>query len=304
MVDVELIAQLVSNGLLTGGVLALSALGLTLIFGVMDVVNFAHGTYVMLAMYASYLLWDVAGLDPFLSMLLVGPLFFLFGAASERLVIDPIIDRPMYAQVFVTLGLLWIFENGALALFGPEPASVNARYGGTSVLGIAIENGRLYGFVVAAAVTLLLGLFLYRTKTGLAIRATAQSKELAEPFGVDINRIYMLTFGIGIGLVGIAGGALIAIRSVEPTAGNFLVLLAFVIVTLGGLGSIGGAFAAGLFIGVADSFISFYISPQLGPPIYFVFFIAILVLRTTGRLEELRYQVARLQGRVEGVMRD
>ena len=303
MVDVELVAQLVTNGLLTGGVLALSALGLTLIFGVMDVVNFAHGTYVMLAMYASYLLWDGLGLDPFLSMLLVGPLFFLFGAASERVVIDPIIDRPMYAQVFATLGLLWIFENAALAAFGPEPASVNANYGGTVVAGIAVENGRLYGFVVAAVVTLLLALFLFRTKTGLAIRATAQSKELAEPFGVDIGRIYMLTFGIGIGLVGIAGGALVAIRSVEPTAGNFLVLLAFVIVTLGGLGSIGGAFVAGLFIGVADSFISFYVSPQLGPPIYFVFFIGILVLRTTGRLDEVRFRVGQARARLEAVMR-
>lgn len=304
MVDVELVVQLVTNGLLTGGVLALSALGLTLIFGVMDVVNFAHGTYVMLAMYASYLLWDGVGLDPFLSMLLVGPLFFLFGALSERLVIDPIIDRPMYAQVFATLGLLWIFENAALAAFGPEPATVNARYGGTNLAGIAIENGRLYGFVVSAVVTLLLGLFLFRTKTGLAIRATAQSKELAEPFGVDIQRIYMLTFGIGIGLVGVAGGALVAIRSVEPTAGNFLVLLAFVIVTLGGLGSIGGAFAAGLFIGVADSFISFYLSPQLGPPIYFVFFIGILVLRTTGQLEELMYHVGQARNRLEAVMRN
>lgn len=303
MVDVQLIAQLVTNGLLTGGVLALSALGLTLIFGVMDVVNFAHGTYVMLAMYASYVLWKYAGLDPFVSMLVVGPLFFLFGAASERIVIDPIIDRPMYAQVFATIGLLWIFENGALAVFGPEPATVNARYGGTNVLGIAVQNGRFYGFVVATLVTLLLALFLYRTKTGLAIRATAQSKELAEPFGVNIQRIYMLTFAIGIGLVGVSGGALVAIRSVEPTAGNFLVLLAFVIVTLGGLGNIGGAFAAGLFIGLADSFISFYISPQLGPPIYFVFFIAILVLRTTGQLAELRYLMTRAQGGLVEVMR-
>lgn len=303
MVDLQLLAQLATNGLLTGGVLALSALGLTLIFGVMDVVNFAHGTYVMLAMYAGYLLWSVGGLDPFLATLLVGPLFFAFGAASERLVIDPIIDRPMYAQVFATIGLLWIFENAALAAFGPEPATVNARYGGTDVAGIAVQNGRLYGFVVAAAVTLGLALFLYRTKTGLAIRATAQSKELAEPFGVDIQRIYMLTFAIGIALVGVAGCALIAIRSVEPTAGNFLVLLAFVIVTLGGLGNVGGAFAAGLFIGVADSFISFYVSPQLGPPIYFVFFIAVLVLRSTGRLAELRYQIARFREGVEGVMR-
>lgn len=296
--DLGLFAQLVTNGLLTGGILALSAMGLTLIFGVMDVVNFAHGTYVMLAMYAGYVAWSLAGLDPFLATLVVGPVFFVFGVVSERLVIEPIIDRPMYAQVFATLGLLWIFEHGALAVFGPEPASVNARYGGLNVAGVAIQNVRLVGFVVALVFTLLLYAFLFRTKTGLAIRATAQSKELAEPLGVDISRIFMITFGLGIGLVGVAGSVIVATQSVTPTAGNYYVLIAFVIVTLGGLGSVGGTFVAGLFIGVADAFIAYYISPQLGPPIYFVFFITILVLRATGRLDAIRF---RIQETIPGV---
>lgn len=293
MVDVGLLAQLVSNGLLTGGLLALSAMGLTLIFGVMDIVNFAHGTYVMLAMYAGYFAWTIGGVDPFVATLLVGPAFFVFGVLTERIVISPIIDRPMYAQVFATLGLLWAFENAALVAFGPAPKSVNLGYGGLNVAGVSIEISRLYGFVIAVVVTALVYLFLFRTKTGLAIRATAQSRTLAEPFGVDIDRIFMITFGLGIGLVGVAGSAIIATRSVTPTAGNYFVLLAFVIVTLGGLSSIGGTFVAGLFIGVADSFIAFYVSPQVAPPIYFVFFIAILVLRATGRLDTVRFKLRR-----------
>jgi len=292
--DLGLFAQLLTNGVLTGGILALSALGLTLIFGVMDIVNFAHGTYVMLAMYAGYFAWDIAGIDPFLATLVVGPAFFAFGVLTERLVIDPILDRPMYAQVFATVGLLWLFENTALFFFGPEPMSVTSNYGGLNVAGVSIQISRLIGFGIALVVTGLLFLFLNRTKTGLAIRATAQSRDLAEPFGVDIDRIFMITFGLGIGLVGIAGSSIIATRSVTPTAGNYFVLLAFVIVTLGGLSNITGTFFAGLFIGVIDSFIAFYISPQLGPPIYFVIFIGVLVLRARGYIDVMRFHIEEL----------
>lgn len=296
MVDLALYAQLIVSGILAGGMLALAALGLTLIFGVLDVVNFAHGTYVMLAMYVGYWAWAIAGIDPFVATLLVGPLFFIFGVVSERLVIQPVIDRPMYAQVFGTVGLLWIFENGALALWGPDTKSVTSTYGGFSIYSIAIQETRLIGFVIAIIVTVALVLFLNRTKTGLAIRATAQTRELAEPFGVDIERIFMITFGLGIALTGIAGSALIATRSVQPTTGNFYVLLAFVIVTLGGLTSISGTFFAGLFIGVVDSFISFFLSAEIAPPIYFALFILVMVLRARGHIETLKYHLASIRG--------
>lgn len=295
MVDPGLYAQLVVSGLMAGGLLALSALGLTLIFGVLDVVNFAHGTFVMLAMYAGYLSWKVGGVDPFIATLLVGPAFFVFGLVCERLVIQPVIDRSMYAQVFATVGLLWIFENGALWLAGPDAKSVTSTYGGLDIFGIALQVSRVVGFGIAATVTILLLVFLNRTKTGLAIRATAQSRDLAEPFGVDIERIFMLTFGLGIGIVGIAGSALIATRSVQPTTGNFYVLLAFVIVTLGGLNNIVGTFFAGLFIGVIDSFISFYLAPEIAPPLYFGIFIGVLVLRANGYLEEIRFRLSSLR---------
>lgn len=294
----SLVIQLLVNGLLLGAVLALAALGLSLIFGVMDVVNFAHGTFVMLAMYAGYVLWTVAGIDPFLSILIVAPVFFVFGIVTERLLIAPIIDRPMFAQVFSTLGLLWILEHFALFVFGPGTKSFNAGYGGLSLAGIRVEEVRLYGFVITIVVTGLLYFFLHRTKTGLGIRATAQSDTLAQPFGVNVDRIYMLTFGIGIALVGIAGSVLISIQPVRPTVGNWYVLTSFVIVTLGGLGRIGGVLVAGFFIGILDSFISFYLASPLAPPIYFAIFIIVLVLRAEGIIDELQYQLGQFKRQV------
>lgn len=286
----SLVIQLLVNGLLLGAILALAALGLSLIFGVMDVVNFAHGTFVMLAMYAGYVLWSRAGIDPFLSILIVAPVFFVFGVVTERLLIAPIIDRPMFAQVFSTLGLLWILEHFALFVFGPTTRGINTGYGGLVIAGIRLQEVRLYGFIITIVVTGLLYLFLHRTKTGLGIRATAQSDTLAQPFGINVDRIYMLTFGLGIALVGVAGSVLISIQPVRPTIGNWYVLTSFVIVTLGGLGRIGGVLAAGFFIGILDSFISFYLASPLAPPIYFAIFIIVLVLRAEGVIDELKYQ--------------
>jgi branched-chain amino acid transport system permease protein len=266
----------------------------------MDIVNFAHGTFVMIAMYAGYVLWTHVGIDPFLSILITAPVFFGIGVITERLVIAPIIDRPMFAQVFATVGLLWILEHFALFWFGPSSRGINAGYGGLRFGGIVMEEVRLYGFVITFIVTALLYLFLYRTKTGLGIRATAQSDELAQPYGININRIYMLTFGLGIALVGIAGSVLIGVHSVRPTTGNLYVLTSFVIVTLGGLGSIGGVLLAGFFIGILDAFISFYFSSALAPPVYFVLFIGVLVLRAEGKIVELRYHLDRLRWAVFG----
>ncbi len=294
MVDLGLWAQLLTNGILTGGILALVAMGLTLVFGVMDIVNVAHGTYVLLAMYAAHVLWSFAQIDPFVAAFILGPVFFVFGVVSHVVVIKRVIDESIAAQVFATIGLLWIFQNFALAVFGSVPRNAGSGYGGISLGTVEIEEVRLYGFLVAILFTGLLYLFLFRTKTGLAIRATAQSPTLARPFGVDIEYIYMLTFGIGIGLAGISGSVLIATRSAVPIAANYLLLIAFVIVTLGGLGSVGGALAGGLFIGVIDAFISYYLSPSIAPPIYFAIFIGVLILRSTGRIDDIKYWLSQV----------
>lgn len=279
------------RGIISGSILALVAMGLSLIFGVMDLVNFAHGTFVMLSMYITYFLYTMWGIHPYLAMFIVVPLFFVLGVISERLIIAPIIDKPMYAQVFATLGLLWVIEHSALYVWGPRQRAINLGLGGMEVLGVPIGQARVYGFLITLAVVALLYLFLYRTKTGLAIRATAQSDQLAMSFGTNTNYIYMLTFGIGIALVGVAGSVLIVQRSVEPTTGDYFVLVAFVIVVLGGLGNITGALAGGFLIGFIEGFVGFYFSPALGPPVYYLVFVLVLVLRATGQYDELTYRI-------------
>lgn len=288
---VEVLIQTILRGILTGGVYALVAVGLTLIFGVMDVVNFAHGAYLMLAMYASFYVWSFLGLDPFLSVLIVAPLFFLFGAVSYYLVIHPIIDRSMFAQIFVTVGLIWVFEHLALFLFGPSPRRITGEYGGIGAFGMAFEEVRLYGFLLAVVAVALLFLLLYRTRLGLNIRATSESPEIAQLMGVDIYRIYLLTFAIGIALVGAAGPVVAQLDSTEPTIWSYYVLIAFVVVVLGGLGNVTGALIAGPIIGITEALASLYLDPLLGPPIYYVLFFAVLVLRATGQFEEITHSV-------------
>lgn len=288
---VEVLIQTILRGVLTGGVYALVAVGLTLIFGVMDVVNFAHGAYLMFAMYASFYVWSLLGLDPFVGILLVAPLFFVFGVVSYRIVIHPIIDRSMFAQIFVTVGLIWVFEHMALFAFGPTPRRVTADYGGITLAGMRFEEVRLYGFLIAVVTAALLYVLLYRTQLGLNIRATAESDEIAELMGVDIARVYLLTFGIGIALVGIAGSVVVQLDSVEPTIWTYYVLIAFVVVVLGGLGNVTGALIAGPIIGITEALASLYLDPLLGPPIYYVLFFAVLVVRATGHWDEFTYRL-------------
>jgi len=284
---VEVAIQIILRGLLTGGIYALVASGLTLIFGVMDVVNFAHGAYLMLAMYATYYVWSILGIDPFLAILVVAPLFFVFGALSYRIVVHPIVERSMFAQIFATVGLIWVFENMALFLFGPTPLRVSAGYNSLTLLGVPFEEVRVYGFFIALVTAALLFVLLYRTQLGLDIRATAESSETSALMGVDVDRVYIVTFALGIALVGIAGSVVVQIDSAEPTAWVYYVLVAFVVVVLGGLGNVTGAMVAGPVIGIIEALTSFYSDPLLGPPIYYVIFLVVLVMRATGRFESI-----------------
>lgn len=289
---VELFVRAVLYGVLTGGVYALVAIGLTLIFGVMDIVNFAHGAYLMFAMYLTFFLWSILGIDPFLAITIVAPAFFLFGVVSHLLVIHPIIDRSIFAQIFATVGLIWVFENVALYFFSPTPRRVRAGYGRVDLFGIPFEEVRIYGFLIAIVTAALLFVVLYRTRLGLNIRATAENADVAELMGVDIYRIYVITFGIGIALVGIAGTVVVQLDSAVPTVWAYYVLIAFVVVVLGGLGNITGALLAGPLIGVIESLAGVYLSPTLGPPIYYAIFIAVLVLRASDRFDDVRRALA------------
>lgn len=282
MVQVDILAQILVFGILTGGIYALIAMGLSLIFGVMDVVNFAHGAYLMLAMYSTYFAWSILGIDPFLSILVVAPAFFVFGVISERLIIHPIIDEPDFAKIFATVGLIWVFENTAHYFWGADPRGIRADYGGMDLLGITVQEVRVYGFLIAILAAIGMYLLLEKTDIGLAIRATSQNQEAAELMGMNTNFVYMITFGLGIGLVGIAGPVVATIFSTTPTVGSNYVLIAFVVVILGGLGNVFGVMWAGIVIGIIDALVAFYYEPTLSAPVYYTIFIAVLVLRAMG----------------------
>lgn len=276
--------QLIINGLLLGGIYALISIGLTLIFGVVEIINFAHGEFLMLSMYSSYWLFQLYGVDPYVSMIIVLPAFFVIGWAVQRIIIQPIINAPPLNQIFATVGVSLVLQNAALFFWKADYRTVRTAYSGLSLktAGLMISFPRLVAFFLALALIALLLTFLKRTYTGKAIRAIAQERRAAMLMGIDINRMYKVAFGIGIACVGAAGAMLIPIYYTFPTVGGLFVLIAFVVVILGGYNSLTGALVGGLIIGVVEAFSGFFLSPHLKEAVYFVIFILILLFRPTG----------------------
>jgi len=279
-----IVIQLIINGLLLGGIYALISIGLTLIFGVLEIINFAHGEFLMLSMYASYWLFQLFGVDPYLSLLMVIPVFFLIGLAVQRVIIQPIINAPPLNQIFATVGLSLVLQNVALFFWKADYRTVRTAYSALSLKtsGLMISFPRLVAFVLALGLISILLIFLKRTYTGKAIRALAQERRAATLMGINIYRTYQIAFGIGIACVGAAGAMLIPIYYAFPTVGALFVLIAFVVVVLGGYNSLTGALIGGLIIGIVEAFSGFFLSPHLKEAIYFVMFILILVFRPTG----------------------
>jgi branched-chain amino acid transport system permease protein len=278
-----MIPQLIASGLLIGGIYALVAIGLNLIFGVLRIINFAHGEYLMIAMYGAYWLWRL-GFDPYVSVLLVVPLMALTGAITERYLIRYTLASQAHVKIFVTLGLSIALQNVALVLFGADYLSVRTSYQTVTLtlIGLSISVPRLIAGLVMLVSAFGLHLFLQYTDIGKAIRATAQDSTTARLMGINIDRIYMMTFAIGTALVGLAGCILIPVYYVYPTVGTDFVLVAFVVVVLGGLGSLLGAVVGGFLIGVVEQFSGFFIDTSLRQIVYFGIFIVILVLRPAG----------------------
>ncbi len=276
--------QLTINGLLQGGIYSLISIGLTLIFGVTRIVNFAHGEFLMLAMYATFFLFQFVGIDPYLSLLIVTPLLFVSGLCSERLVIHPILNAPSFMQIFATVGLSIALQNAALFFWTADYRSVKTTYAGMMVPAgeFLISFARLMAFVAAVVISYGVFLYLKKTYTGKAIRAVAQNRTAATLMGINIRQIYFFTFGLGTALVGIAGALLMPIYYVFPTVGGLFVLTAFVVVVLGGLGNMTGAFIGGLVIGLVESYSGFYGATQLKEAVYFVIFILVLLLKPSG----------------------
>jgi branched-chain amino acid transport system permease protein len=273
------------NGLTTGAVYALIALGLTLVYGVLHIINFAHGAALTAAMYAVYFLVVGAKLDPYLAIPIVAPAFFALGYAVQRWIIGPASGTDNdNAILLVTLGLSIVIENALLAAFKADTRSIDVPYAFSTIdLGFTLlAVPRAIAFVVALLVTLLLGLFLARTDAGKAIRAVAKEKMGAALVGIDVPHIYAVTFGLGAACVAIAACLLMPTFYVSPRAGNAFVLVAFTIVVLGGMGSVPGALVGALIIGVVESFSGLYLGESLGQIGIFLIFILVLLVRPTG----------------------
>lgn len=281
----ETFVQLVINGLMLGGLFAIISIGLTLIFGIIRLVNFAHGELLMLGMYLTWLCTTQLGLHPYVLAPPLVLVLFIIGLLIQRFILQPLLDaRDAHVQIFATVGLSTALINLALLVFGADlrgtPASGvrdSITFGPYRILvGQLVMFG--CGIVLAAA----LHLFMERTYLGRAIRATAQHRAAAQLMGVDVKRIYIVTFGIGAGCVGLAAALMAPLYPASPTVGTYFVLTAFVVVVLGGMGSLHGAFVGALLIGLVDSLSAFYIAPDLKEVVIFALFILILLFRPTG----------------------
>jgi branched-chain amino acid transport system permease protein len=279
-----ILIQILVNGLLLGGIYALISIGLTLIFGVVRVVNFAHGEFLMISMYISYYSYALLGLNPYWSLVINFPLMFVIGMGMDQIIIRPLRNAPSYMQVFATVGLSILLINLALFIFSGDYRAIDMPFAKkiVQVGGIYLNYPRLIIFSATVLITILIYLFLKNTDTGKQIRAIAQDRTAARLMGFKLNRIYMITFGIGSGLVGIAGGLITPVYYVYPTVGVYFVLTAFVVVVLGGMGNMLGAFLGGLIIGVVDALSGYYIDPALKETVYYIIFVLVLIFKPSG----------------------
>jgi branched-chain amino acid transport system permease protein len=272
------------NGLLIGGVYSLVAIGLTLIFGVMKIINFAHGALMMVGMYACYWAVRLVSVDPYLSIFIVIPVLFVLGAVLQRFFINPIIDAPEHNQLLLTLGLSLFLENLAVFLWSPDYRVLQTGYADVNFYfgEISLSLVRVLAFAISMIGTSVLYLLLTRTDLGKAIRAASEEPVGAMIVGVNVRRIYVVSFGIGAACAGVAGAAVAPFFPVFPTVGNLFVITAFVVVVLGGMGSFIGAFFGGLIIGMAESMGAIFLPASMKSLISFVIFVLILLFKPSG----------------------
>lgn len=276
--------QILAGGILLGGVYALVSVGLTLIFGVMRVLNFAHGEFLMLAMYGSFWLWNLWGLHPYVSLLIIPPIAFVLGLLVYFSLIALAVRRGPSIQLFVTLGLSVFLSNLALFLWKADPRSVTIPLSTSNVQigAILLPANSLMAFLITVLAMLALWALLQFTHVGRAIRATVQDTSTASLMGVNVRAVNAVTFGLGTALVALAGPALSPIYAIAPDIGLHFVMVAFVVVVLGGLGSVPGAWLGGIVMGVIDAFAGFYLPTAYKETIFFMVFLAMLVFRPVG----------------------
>jgi branched-chain amino acid transport system permease protein len=284
MPEPSILAQLVTFAILLGGIYALVALGLTMIFGVMDVINFAHGALMVVGMYTMLYVSETLGIPALLVIPVAVLVLFVVGVLVYRLTIAPIMDAPEENQLIITFGVLLILVSSIELVFGPDPQSLGIDLGSFEVAGIFVPEGQLYALVIALVALASTYLFLQRTMLGRAIRGTADNRDGAQYVGIDVPRIDALTFGIGAGLAGLAGAVVPLFQSFTPFLGDQYLINAFVVVVLGGLGSFPGALLGGLILGFVQVFGSFYLPGSVYQILIFMVFILVLLVKPSGLL--------------------
>lgn len=284
MLSPTILIPAILNGLLTGAVYALVALGLTLIYGVLHIINFAHGALLSAALFAAFFAYRMLGLDPYLAVFLLAPLFFALGYALQRFIIGPASRGDDRNMLLVTLGIAVVIENALLYAFRADTRTINVPYAFETInFGFTfLAVPRVVGFVAVFLVALALWLIMTFTDMGRAIRAVAKEKVGAELVGIDVAHVYAMTFGLGSACVAVAACLLIPTYYVNPGVGNAFVLVAFTIVVLGGMGSVPGALVGALLIGVVESISGLFLGESLGQIGIFVIFIFVLLVRPSG----------------------
>jgi branched-chain amino acid transport system permease protein len=283
-VTTEVILKIAISGVLTGLVYGLMALGLSVIFGVVRVVNFAHGEMMTIAMYLVIVFFSALGLDPLIMLVPISAVLFALGYLMQRAIINPFINRPEHSQFMLLVAIAIIMVNGLLLIFGPDSQGITTAYSFDSfdLGGIIIDAGKVYAAIAALIVAVALFAFFRLTLTGKAIRACADNYNGALVVGLDVKRLYALTFGIGAACVGAAGTMLMIVTDVTPAIGPAYTLLAFVIVITGGLGSMPGAIVGGVLIGLTEALGGFFFTPSAKTMFSFAILVLVLLFRPQG----------------------
>ena len=279
-----MVGQVIISGLLAGALYSMVALGLALIYGVMRVINIAHGTILMLGAYTTFWWFRLLGINPFVSLLVSIPLLFLLGMFLQRTLVTRVVDAPELSSLLLTFGISIALVNIAQLAFSSDVRSVEFLTGAFLVGPFAVSKSRLIAFAFAVVITLLAFWFLQKTKLGKAIRATSQSSDVAMVCGINVQRIHLYSFGIASALAA-AGGSLVAvIVAIQPEMGQVYTFKSFLVIVLGGAGNYPGALLGGMLLGLVEQLSSLFLTTQVSEAVAYVLLVLVLLLRPTGLL--------------------
>ena len=288
MPDLAILSQVILSGIFIGFIYALVSVGLTVIYGVMDIVNFAHGEYLMLSMYVVFWLYALFRIDPIFGLPVSVLVLFVVGVLTHKLIVRPVLDAPMSAQIFVTFGLLVFLQGVAQFLWSPSYRLIQEPLlsGRLQVAGLNVSLAQGVAAIGALLTTAFVYWFIEKTETGRALQAVAEDRQAASLMGINSDRMFALAWGIGAACVGVAGALLANYYYIFPTVGTVFALIAFVAVALGGFGSVPGALVAGIIIGLVEVLSGFFIAPAYKEVTVFALYLVVVLVRPQGLLGE------------------